>query len=167
MVSLTPLSNHYVLCPVHDCITTVLILKRVPSGVELGINGRVVNSWCARSPMLVHAFMHRLVGFTYIWMSPHKHCFCIEATYQKLTTQELRKSLKDSRHVTIQLRHGSVNWKKITQPEEASRMRCHVAIKNSKSRRPELFDQFCLFTCNWIFKHFQKIVHVVNCQENY
>ena len=55
----------------------------------------------------------------------------------------IKKSLKDSLHMTIQLRHKSVN-----RPEEASRMRCDsVAIKNSKSRRLDLFNQFviCLF----------------------
>ena len=37
--------------------------------------------------------------------------------------------------MTIQLRHGSVNWKKITRPKEASQMTCNnVAIKKSKSR---------------------------------
>ena len=37
---------------------------------------------------------------------------------------------KDSRHVTIPLRHESLNRMKIIRPEEASRMRCDtVAIK--------------------------------------
>ena len=48
---------------------------------------------------------------------------------RKLTTQLSGKYLKDSRHVTIQLRHGSLNRKKISRLEDASRMRCDtVAI---------------------------------------
>ena len=72
-------------------------------------------------------------------------------TYQKLSTQQLRKFLKDSRHVTIQLRHGSVNRKMITRPEEASRMKCNtVAVKKSKSRRTELFHHFDILFCQVI-----------------
>ena len=68
-----------------------------------------------------------------------------DITYQKYTTQQRRKSIKDSRQVTIHLRHGSLNRKKITRPEEASRMNCDiVATKNIKSRWPELYHKFVI-----------------------
>ena len=44
----------------------VFVLKRVSSGVEVGINGIVVDALCAGSPLLVHTFMNRLFGFTYV-----------------------------------------------------------------------------------------------------
>ena len=54
-----------------------------------------------------------------------------DITYQKFTMQLLRKSLKDSHHMTIQFSHGSVNGKKTTQPEKASQMRWDTAaMKN-------------------------------------
>ena len=60
-------------------------------------------------------------------------------------TQRLKKFLIDTRHVTIQLRHGSVYLKKITSPEEASRMRCDtVAIKNRS------LDDLCIGQINYI-----------------
>ena len=68
-----------------------------------------------------------------------------DITYHKLTMQRFRKSLKDSRHMTIQLHHKSVNQKKINRPEETSRMRCDtVVIKNNKSRWPELYHKFVM-----------------------
>ena len=43
--------------------------------------------------------------------------------------------------MTIQLCHGSLNQKKIP-PDEASPMRCNtVAIKNIKSKWPELYNK--------------------------
>ena len=51
-------------------------------------------------------------------------------------------------YTNFQLRHGLVNRKKITRPEEASRMRCNtVAIKNSKYQNKFinlLFDGTCM-----------------------
>ena len=70
-----------------------------------------------------------------------QQCLCP----QKHATQRLRKSLKNSHHMTIQLHHGSLN-QKIIRPEEASRMRCDtVATKNNKSRWPELYHKFVIW----------------------
>ena len=61
----------------------VFVLKRVLSCVEVGINGRVVDSLCAGSPMLVHTFMNRLFGFTFVCLlksivfSFLFFCFCL------------------------------------------------------------------------------------------
>ena len=59
--------------------------------------------------------------------------------------EEIKIKRIHSRHVTIQLRHGSLNWK-ITQPEGTSRMRCDtVANRNRKSRWPEFYHNFVTF----------------------
>ena len=82
--------------------------------------------------------------------------FMFFITYQKHTTQRLRKSLKDPRHTTIQLHHGSLNWKKvIRRPEEASRMRCNtVAIKIvSPDDQNPIID--LLFDDTWMIDNIQ------------
>ena len=62
----------------------------------------------------------------------------------------IKKSLKDTCHLAIQLHHGSLNRKKITRPEEASRMRCDtVTTKNSMSRWPELYNNFVNRQCTY------------------
>ena len=76
--------------------------------------------------------------------------------------QQSRKSLKDSRYVTIHLCHGSLN-RKITRSDEASWMRCDTeAIKNSKSTWPELYYKFViwLYIDDWQHSYIFSVINI-------
>ena len=97
-------------------------------------------------------YMQRLFGSTYVCLLT-SFVFALEIINNvtlfmagRFALWMYQFSLKDSRHVTIQLRHRSLNGKNITWPKEASRMRCDTVA--NESRCPELFDDTCMIDNN-------------------